>query len=206
MRRPSLRTMRRALSAAAALLALAGAGLIAYPFATDLWAGHLQDRLAHELASSKHTYARGHIHTGDPLTRLQIPKLGVDVIVVQGTTPAALQAGAGHYPSTPLPGQRGNVAIAGHRTTYGRPFNRINELRPGDAIILTTPVGRYVYRVQRPPWVVRPWDWSPIRRYPRHGRFLTLSSCYPEGSAAYRIVVRARLVRGTSVAAAEGSA
>ena len=51
--------------------------------------------------------------------------------MVEGTSPEALRAGAGHYPETPLPGQAGNVAIAGHRTTYGKPFNRLDEVAPG---------------------------------------------------------------------------
>src|SRR5206468_228870 len=119
-------------------------------------------------------------------TRLEIPKIGVDVIVVQGTTPAALEAGAGHYPNTPLPGEPGNVAIAGHRTTYGKPFNRLDELAPGDRVILTTPLGRYVYGLTRKPFVVPAADWSPVRNYPSHGAYLTLTSCHPEGSAAYR--------------------
>jgi sortase A len=185
---------RRALTAAAVVLAVAGIALIVYPFATDLWAAHLQGGLTRELASSEREYRSGHVPVGHALTRLQIPKLGVDVVVVQGTTQAALHAGAGHYPNTPLPGEPGNVAIAGHRTTYGKPFARLNELKPGDRVILTTPVGRYDYRVTGAPWVVKADDWSPVKVYPKKGSFLTLTSCHPEGSAAYRIVARAKLV------------
>lgn len=178
---------------AASVLALAGASLVVYPFATNLWAAHLQGNLSHELTTSAEDYRAGRIGEGHALTRLEIPKLDVDVVVVQGTSPAALRAGAGHYPKTPLPGEPGNVAIAGHRTTYGKPFNRLNELARGDRIILTTPVGRDVYEVSKDPWVVEAHDWSPIREYPAEGAWLTLTTCHPEGSADYRIVVRASL-------------
>ncbi len=187
---------RRALTVAAVGLALAGAGVIAYPFATDMWASRIQHGLAGDLASSAEQYAAGRIATGDALTRLEIPKLDVNVIVVEGTTLAALRAGAGHYPDTPLPGEAGNVAIAGHRTTYGRPFNRMDELRPGDKVILTTPLARHVYEIETEPFVVDPMDWTPINEYPS-GSWLTLTSCHPEGSAAQRIVVRAKLISST---------
>src|SRR5439155_8227966 len=78
----------------------------------------------------------------------------VDVVVVEGTTPSALKAGAGHYPGTPLPCEDGNVAIAGHRTTYGKPFANIDQLRTGDLITLDTPVGSCIYEVSGDPFVV----------------------------------------------------
>lgn len=202
----SPRAWRRVLSGLAALLALVGVSLVAYPFATDLWATRIQQGLAGQLAASAGDYQLGKIGTGDPLTRLQIPKLDVDVIVVEGTTLAALHAGAGHYPRTALPGERGNVAIAGHRTTYGKPLARMDELERGDRIVLTTPVGRHVYEVIRRPWVVDPTDWTPIEDFPRGASLLTLTSCHPEGSAAYRIVARAKLVSSDALTASEVSA
>ena len=84
---------------------------------------------------------------GDPVAKIEIPRIGVDWIVVEGVDVADLRKGPGHYPGTALPGVRGNVAIAGHRTTYGAPFQDVNELEPGDEIILTSVTGRYVYRV-----------------------------------------------------------
>ena len=192
LQRPRRRRRRR-LTVAAVALAVSGAALVVYPFATNLWAAHLQGSLSRELTTSAQDYRAGRIAEGHALTRLEIPRLGVDVVVVQGTSPAALRAGAGHYPKTPLPGEAGNVAIAGHRTTYGKPFNRLDEMRPGDRIILTTPLARNVYEVTQPPWVVEAHDWSPIREYPATGAWLTLTTCHPEGSADYRIVVRARL-------------
>ncbi len=200
MKLPTLsrRGLRRLLTALAACLALAGAALVAYPFATDLWAARIQSGLAMELAASGEDYRLGALRTGDPLTRLEIPKIDVDTIVVEGTSLAALRAGAGHYPETPLPGEEGNVAIAGHRTTYGRPFNRMDELVAGDKIILSTPLGRHTYEVTSRPWVVLPHEWDAVvNDYPEGASLLTLTSCHPEGSAAYRIVVRAKLVESS---------
>lgn len=202
--RPSAKTMRRSLTGLAVVFALAGTALIAYPFATDLWAKRVQSGLKVQFASSAHAYETGTVAVGKPLTRMEIPKLDVDVMVVEGITPAALHAGAGHYPETSLPGEAGNVAIAGHRTTYGRPFNRMDELRRGDEVVLTTPIGKHVYEVTQRPWVVDPADWSPIFEFPKGGSFLTLTSCHPEGSAAYRIIVRAELVESTDVVALRG--
>ena len=77
---------------------------------------------------------------------------------MQGLSVADLKLGPGRYPQTPMPGQARNAAIAGHRTTYGAPFNRIDELKPGDEVIVTTAQGRFRYLVtsQRssipPPW------------------------------------------------------
>lgn len=199
------RRLRRTITALALLCALAGTGLLAYPFATDLWAARLQRGLVAGLASADE-YRHGKVRSGEALTRLQIPKLDVDVMVVEGTSLAALRAGAGHYPKTPLPGETGNVAIAGHRTTYGRPFSRLDELLPGDKVILTTPLARHVYEITTEPYVVMPTDWSPIHSYPRKGSFLTLTTCHPEGSATQRIVTRAQLVKTTETIALQRSA
>lgn len=201
LRKPSPKMLRRTLTGLAICLALGGIGLVAYPFATDLWAARIQGNLVEEMSSPQaaQQFRAGQIGVGDPLTRLEIPSLGVDTIVVEGTTLSALRAGAGHYPETPLPGERGNVAIAGHRTTYGRPFNQIDELVPGDKVILTTPVGRHVYEIMGRPFVVEPTDYDAVvNNYPPKGSYLTLTSCHPEGSARYRIVVRAKLIESTN--------
>lgn len=195
LRRPTPKVLRRTLVVLAVVLALGGIGLIVYPFATDLWANQIQRGLAAEM--NPRSYRTGTVSTGEALTRLEIPAIDVETIVVEGTTLEALRAGAGHYPQTPLPGERGNVAIAGHRTTFSKPFNRIDELNRGDDVILTTPIGRHVYEVMGPPAVVKPTDWSPIDDYPRRGSFLTLTSCYPEGSDEFRIVVRAKLIESS---------
>ena len=202
--RMSAKAMRRTLTGLAICLALGGTGLLAYPFATDLWAARIQSGLVTEFASANpQAWSTREIKSGDPVTRLEIPKLDVDTMVVEGTSLAALRAGAGHYPETPLPGEAGNVAIAGHRTTYGKPFNRVDELVKGDKIVLTTPVGKYTYEVMGRPFVVEPTDYDAVvNDYPQGGSFVTLSSCHPEGSAAYRIIVRAELVDSVNAVAA----
>ncbi len=205
LRKPSKKVMRRSLTGLAICLALTGIGLVSYPFMTDLWANRIQGRLIKEFSSPQaaQQFRSGQIPTGSPVTQLEIPKLDVDVMVVEGTSLSALRAGAGHYPETPLPGEVGNVAIAGHRTTYGRPFNRLDELKVGDQIILTTPIGRHVYEVLALPSVVLPTDWDMVvNDYPDKGSFLSLTTCHPEGSASHRIVVRAQLVESSSVAEA----
>jgi sortase A len=207
LKAPSTKTLRRALTALALSLALGGTALVAYPFATDLWAAKLQGGLTTAFAAADpKIYAAGNTKSGDPLTRMQIPAIDLDTIVVEGTSPNALHAGAGHYPDTPLPGDGGNVAIAGHRTTYGKPFSRIDELVPGNKIVLTTPIGIETYEVVARPFVVDDLDWSPIKDYPQKGSYLTLTSCHPEGSADYRIVVRAQLVQSTDVVASKKAA
>jgi sortase A len=121
-------------------------------------------------------------------------------VVVEGTTPAALKAGAGHYKGTPLPCEMGNVAIAGHRTTYGKPFNQLDRLAPGDKIDLTTPVGtcEYVVTDRKPspnPFTVDPGNIAIVANTPGE-RNLTLTTCHPKGSAKQRLVIRAHLVTG----------
>jgi len=186
---------RRALSGFSVLLAVVGVGMLAYPFATNLYQDRLQSRLADEFASDelRQAYANGTLGEGDALTRIEIPKTGVDTVVVEGTSASALRAGAGHYPATPLPGEPGNVAIAGHRTTYGRPFHDNDKLRKGDLILLETPLGEFKYQITRDPFVVDSHDWTPIANTPGT-RALTLTTCHPKGSAKQRLVVRAQLV------------
>jgi sortase A len=129
-------------------------------------------------------------HPGDPVARLEIDKIGVDKIVVAGTDTADLRKGPGHYANTPLPGQLGNAAIAGHRTTFGAPFRHIDELDRGDTITLTLPYGEFRYRVFAHA-IVDKADWSIIRRRP--AETLVLSACHPLYGAAQRWVVFARL-------------
>ena len=196
---------RRALSGLAVVLCLVGAGMFAYPLATDIYARDvLQERLADRYDGMKQKWVTRTVKAGDPLTRIVIPAVGVDAIVVEGTSPAALRAGAGHYPNTPLPGEKGNVAIAGHRTTYGKPFNRMDELPVGTKIRLETPLATYNYRVVgHPPgvagacpngacWITHPNDWGVVA--PTKAAILTMTSCHPKGSAAQRIILRAELV------------
>ena len=94
---------------------------------------------------------------GSVVARIQIPKIGVDQYVVEGTTESDLAKGPGHYVGTAMPGQAGNVAIAGHRTTHGAPFNRLGQLAPGDSIVVTSTSGQNLtYVVTGPPRPSRP--------------------------------------------------
>ena len=127
---------------------------------------------------------------GQALAELRIARIGLRAIVVRGTTPADLRAGPGLIAGTPLPGQRGTTAIAGHRTTYGAPFRHLDALRRGDAITLRLPYASFRYRVEGRR-IVDPGDLSVLRRV-GHDR-LVLSACHPVFSAARRIVVLARL-------------
>ena len=185
---------RRAALVVNGLAALVGLSLVAYPFATDAWARNVvQPRAAAQLGTPAQAtaYRTGTLASASAVTRMRIPRLDVDVVVVEGITVSALRAGAGHYPSTPLPGQRGNVAIAGHRTTFGQPFRHLDRLRVGDEILLDTPVGRYAYRVQSAPRVVEPDDLSVLEQDERS--LLTLTTCHPVDSARERLVVQAVL-------------
>ncbi len=183
--------LRRILSGVSILLLVGGVALVGYPFATNVWQDRVQGRLKNQLASPQleQAYRERRVGTGDSLTRLKIPSIGVDVVVVEGTTPSALRAGAGHYANTSLPCDVGNVAIAGHRTTFGKPFGNVDRLKPGDAIELATPIGGCVYEVSKPPYTVSPRDLSPLD--PTSDRILTLTTCHPKGSAAQRLIIRA---------------
>ena len=129
---------------------------------------------------------------GDSIGEIILPSLGKHYFMVEGTDTDNLRKGPGHYPDTPLPGERGTVAVAGHRTTYGAPFRNIDQLKRGNRIIMSMPYGRFVYRVQKTQivddsalWITRPVG------YDR----LVLSACHPLYSAAQRIVAFARLTK-----------
>ena len=136
---------------------------------------------------------------GDALGRIRIPEIGVSDVFVEGTAAPDLRRGPGHYPATPLPGQRGTVAIAGHRTTYGAPFHDVDKLARGDRIELDMPYGRFTYRVERLR-IVKPTavEVTDAVGYDR----LVLSACHPLYSAAQRIIVFARLERAEARGAA----
>ena len=186
---------KRAVSILSVLLLIGGVAMLAYPFATNLYQDRLQNKLSKELASPllKQKYRNHALGVGDSLTRIKMPAINVDVVVVEGTTPTALRAGAGHYSQTPLPCEKGNVAIAGHRTTYGKPFADMDQLHVGDQIELDTPVGGCVYELKKAPFIVDKADLSVLNQTPN--QTLTLTSCHPKGSAAKRIIVQAVWVK-----------
>lgn len=187
------RWARRSLSALSGVLLLVAVAMLGYPLYTNLYQGRVQSQLDRELTSPEleQAYRARRVSTGDALTRIKIPAISVDVVVVEGTTASALRAGAGHYPQTPLPCEAGNVGIAGHRTTYGRPFYNLDRLRVGDTIILETPIGECTYVVHRAPFVTEPSDVGVIA--PTTQGMLTLTTCHPKGSARQRLIVRAML-------------
>jgi sortase A len=127
---------------------------------------------------------------GDALGKLRIPAIGVSEYVVEGTDADNLRKGPGHYPDTPLPGQHGTSAIAGHRTTYGAPFRNLNKLKRNDEIVVELPYGTFVYRVDRTQIVDDSALW--VTKRVGHDQ-LVLTACHPLYSAAQRIVAFARL-------------
>lgn len=146
--------------------------------------------VSRRLAVAARSLAR-RTHAGDPLGRLRLPRVGVSAVVVEGTAGADLRRGPGHFAGTPLPGRRGTVAVAGHRTTYGAWFRHIDRLRPGDRVELTMPYGRFAYRVEHTRIVPATALW--VTRRVAYDR-LVLSACHPLYTATERIVVFARLI------------
>jgi sortase A len=134
---------------------------------------------------------RRRVPEGDPIARIEIPKINVNHAVINGTDTADLRKGPGLIESTDLPGMGGTTAIAGHRTTYGAPFHDINKLVKGDHIFVGTPYGRFEYAVDRHR-IVKPTDVWVLQRIGREQ--LILSACHPLYSAAERIIVFAELV------------
>jgi sortase A len=133
---------------------------------------------------------------GQPIGRIVIPSIGVDMVVVQGTSTGDLIKGPGHYPSTPFPGQPGTVAIAGHRTTYLAPFRHLDSLHGGNRVELQMPYATLDYRIERIK-VVQPTDVGILR--PKSYQRLVLTACHPLYSASERIVAFARLAGIRSV-------
>jgi sortase A len=132
------------------------------------------------------------ITEGDPIARIEIPRIGVGKWVVAGVDKGDLKKGPGHYPETPLPGQLGNSAIAGHRTTFGQPFFDVDKLDVGDEIVVTTLAGRFVYRVTGQE-IVSPSEYQVIATTDPTVATLTLTSCHPKYTARERIIVYSEL-------------
>jgi sortase A len=146
---------------------------------------------------------------GEALGKIEIPKIGLSAFVIEGVGDSDLHNGPGHYPATPLPGQKGNAAIAGHRTTYGAPFASIDELNPGDTIKVTTLQGTFTYAVTRQDdgsghIIVSPDATEVLNDVPGKN-LLTLTACHPKYSASKRIIVFAEL-QGEPIPAAPRSA
>ncbi len=147
------------------------------------------------LRSRAERFARS-LKDGQAIGRIVIPKIGLKMIVVEGTSEGDLAKGPGHYDAqsgvaTALPGAGGVVAIAGHRTTFLHPFRHVDELRPGNYVYLQMPYGTFRYKIYYQK-IVSQYDWSILRS--RSFEKLVLSACHPLYSASHRIVTFARLV------------
>ena len=129
---------------------------------------------------------------GDVMASIEIPSIDVQTYVVSGVQPSDLKQGPGHYPDTPQPGQLGNSAIAGHRTTYGQPFYHLDKVVPGDEIIVTTVQGRFVYRATGSE-VVPPGRSDVVATTDPTVARLTLTTCDPKYTATNRLIVYADL-------------
>ena len=127
---------------------------------------------------------------GEAVAILRIPAIGMEKTVVEGVGVADLKKGPGHYPTSPLPGQPGNAAIAGHRTTYGAPFYDFDQLEVGDEILVRTVQGEFRYEIDRT-MVVQPDQVEVLD--PTDEARLTLTTCHPRYTARQRLVVSAVL-------------
>jgi sortase A len=160
------------------------------------------------------TLSVDNVPLGTGIAVLFIPRLGrhYHFVVVEGTGFSDLQRGPGHYPGTALPGQVGNFAVAGHRTTYLHPFKEIASLRRGDYIVLETKSHWFTYRIEDIPGTNIPWKEIvdptavqvayPVPDQPDPAKaptlkLLTFTSCHPEYSARQRYVIHAMLVDDT---------
>ncbi len=201
----SLRWLERALWIAAAILL----GWVLYTLADgEIFQLRAESRLEHALAARSRPTTHLQELPGDdgegeapepmtvptagaPIGRLEIPRLGVSVMVAEGTSSRVLSRAVGHLAGTALPGSGGNVALAGHRDRYFRP---LKDIQDGDEILLTTPQGTFRYQVE---WtkIVDPTDVEVIDPTARPA--LTLVTCYPfyyVGHAPHRFAVRARRI------------
>ncbi|TFV85769.1 class E sortase [Blastococcus sp. CT_GayMR16] len=157
------------------------------------------------------------VGVGDPFAVLHIPRLGTDWsrVVVEGAAQDQLAQGPGHYIGTAMPGEQGNLALAGHRVGRGSPFLDLDQMRPGDPIVVETADAWFVYRVLGDPatgdfatdpsgipgqQIVRPEAVSVIAPTPggaadgpASGAYLTLTTCHPKYSAQQRLIIHARL-------------
>jgi sortase A len=156
-----------------------GTGIVTARAQTDL-----REKLSRPIANE-------HYDLGDGIAIIQIPRIELDMVVVQGTDRASLTKGPGHYVETAMPwDKRGRVGIAGHRTTYLHPFWSLDELKNGDRIRLITRRGQFDYSVTRV-FIIQPWEDYVLDQTRK--RTLVLTTCHPRFSAAQRLIVWADL-------------
>jgi sortase A len=159
-----------------------------------------------QVASEARTYQRS-LHVGDPVGRIRIGRIGLNMVVVQGTDHETLKKGPGHYIGSGLPGEGQLIYVAGHRTTYLAPFAFINNIRAGDYITFEVPYGTFTYRVSRH-YVVADNAVGVLKN--TGSEILRLQACHPRFFATHRYLVDAKLVgvapRGASAYAPVRSA
>lgn len=172
------------------LISDAGTTLVWQEPISALMASIQQGKLEESFANPPSRVRAKRPRAGDAIGRIELPTLDRSYYVIEGTGTGDLRKGPGHYADTPMPGQRGTVAIAGHRTTYGAPFRTIDKLEKGDAVRMEMPYGNFTYSVEKT-LIVDPSEVS-VKRKVGYDR-LILSACHPLYSAAERIVVFARL-------------
>lgn len=129
---------------------------------------------------------------GQAIGRIRVPRLGLSMIVVEGTDPKTLERGPGRHRETYVPGEGELIYIAGHRTTYSAPFSRIDRLRAGDLVTLEMPYGTFVYSITRHR-IVRATEVSVLRS--RHREVVALQACHPRFFASHRYIAYARPIR-----------
>lgn len=134
--------------------------------------------------------------SGGNIGQISIPAIGLNQPIFEGIDLSVLNKGPGHYPHSPKPCRSGNAAIAGHRTTYTKPFNGLDLLKNGDLINVSTPAGDCVYKYLRTE-IVSPSNVSVVNPKDNGANLLTMTACHPKGSAAQRIVVTATLISVT---------
>jgi sortase A len=225
---------RTAALGAGELLVTAGVVLLLFVvyevYVTDLLTAQRQDELSEELreewesAPGRDSGApRGsltRVELGDAFAVLRIPRLGEDYIrvVLEGTAEEQLSQGPGHYVDSAMPGEDGNLALAGHRVGKGSPFLELDAMRPGDPVVVETADSWFVYRVLGDPatgdvdadpsgipgmHIVSPSAVEVVSPTPNaaasvapSGAYLTLTTCHPRYSARQRLIVHARLDGG----------
>lgn len=182
---------------------------------TDVVSNRSQNQTTRELEQSWKPQAKGtpgvaaakdpqqpvaEVSLGDAFALIRVPRFGKDYArpILQGIELSVLEDGVGHYPDSVGPGGVGNFSLAGHRVTYGKPFNRIDELRTGDPIVIETKTTWYVYRVVRHKIVTpdRVDVVAPVPEKPGvapREKMMTMTACHPEFSAAERYIVFSKL-------------
>lgn len=143
-----------------------------------------------QVADEARAYRRS-LHPGEPVGRMRIGRIGLKMVVVQGTDHDSLKKGPGHFAGSALPGEGHLIYVAGHRTTYLAPFAAIDKIRPGDYIRFELPYGTFTYRATRHYIVAS----TAVKALEDTGtEILRLQACHPRFFATQRYLVDAKLV------------